>query len=87
MVLGEKQNVCRLVKSLYGLKQALKQWHGKFDHVLTSNGFSVNDVDECIYSKVENNSCIIIFLYIDDMLIFGTNLQGVIETKSSLRSI
>ena len=86
MVLGEKQNVCRLVKSLYGLKQALKQWHGKFDHVSTSNGFSVNDVDECIYSKVENNSCIIICLYIDDMLIFGTNLKGVIETKSSLRS-
>ena len=43
MVLGEEQKVCRLVKSFYGLKQAPKQWHSKFDHVLISNGFSIND--------------------------------------------
>ena len=70
----------------YGLKQAPKQWHSKFDHVLISNGFFFNDVDKCIYNKVENNSCIIICLYIGDMLIFRTNLQVVINTKSFLRS-
>ena len=53
--------------------------------MLISNGFSINDVDKCIYSKVENNSCIIICLYVDDMLIFRTNLQVVIDTKSFLR--
>ena len=51
-----------------------------------SNGFSINDADKCIYNKVENNSCIIICLYVDDMLIFRTNLQVVINTKSFLRS-
>ena len=76
----------KLVKSLYGLKQAPKQWHKKFDHVLISNEFSINDADKCIYRKIENNSCIIICLYIDDMLIFRTNLQVVISTKSFLRS-
>ena len=86
MVPGDEQKVCRLVKSLYKLKQAPKQWHNKFDHVLISNAFSINDVDQCIYSKVENNSCIIICLYVDDILIFGTNLQVVIEKKSFLRS-
>ena len=54
--------------------------------MLISNGFSINEVDKCIYRKVENNSCIIIYLYIDDMLIFGTNLQVVIETNGFLRS-
>ena len=54
--------------------------------MLIFNGFSINDVDKCIYRKVENNSCIIICLHVDDMLIFGTNLQVVIETKSFLRS-
>ena len=54
--------------------------------MLISNGFSINDADRCIYRKVENNLCIIICLYIDDMLIFGTNLQVVIETKNFLRS-
>ena len=53
---------------------------------MISNGFSINDADKCIYSKVENNSSIIICLYVDDILIFGTNLQVVIETKSFLRS-
>ena len=86
MVPRDEQKVCRLVKSLYGLKQAPKQWHNKLDHVLISNGFSINDGDKCIYSKVENNSCIIICLYVDGMLIFGTNLQVLIDTKSFLRS-
>ena len=86
MVPREEQKVCRLVKSLYGLKQAPKQWHIKFDHVLISNRYSINDVYKCIYSKVENNSCIIICLYVDDMVIFRTNLQVVIETTSFLIS-
>ena len=86
MVLGDKKKVCRLVKSLYGLKQSPKQWHNKFDHVLISNGFSINDVDKCIYNKVENNLCVIICLYVDDMIIFGPNLQIVINTKSFRRS-
>ena len=54
--------------------------------MLISNGFSINDVDKCIYNKVENNSCIIICLYVDDMIIFRTNLLVVINTKSFLRS-
>ena len=86
MVPRDKEKVYRLVKSFYGLKQAPKQWHSKFDHVLISNGFSIIDVDKCIYNKVENNSCIIICLYVDDMLIFGTNLQVVINSNSFLRS-
>ena len=86
MVPIEEQKVCRLVKSLYGLKQSPKHWYSKFDHVLIYNGFSINDANKCIYSKVENNSCIIICLYVNDMLIFGTNLQVVIETKSFLIS-
>ena len=84
MVPRDEKKVCRLAKSLYGLKQAPKQWHRKFDHVLISNRFSINNVDKCIYNKVKNNSCIIICLYVDDMLIFGTNLQVVMNTKRLL---
>ena len=86
MVPGDEKKGCKLVKSLYGLKQSPKQWHRKFVHVLISNGLFVNDANKCIYRKVENNPCIIICLYADDMLIFGTNLQVVIKTKSFLSS-
>ena len=78
--------MCRLVKSLYGLKQASKQWHNKFDHVLGTNRYSINGVDKCIHSKHENNTCVVICLYVNDMLIFGTSLEIVCETKKFLGS-
>jgi hypothetical protein len=40
--------VCKLVKSSYGLKQAPKQWHEKFDVTLISADFSVNEADRCV---------------------------------------
>ena len=49
VVKGEEKNVCKLLKSLDGLKQAPKQWHDKFDRTLMSVGFSVNKADKCVY--------------------------------------
>lgn len=46
---GNEKNVCKLVKSLYGIKQAPKQLHEKFDCHL-SHGF----IHKCIYSKFTN---------------------------------
>jgi hypothetical protein len=46
---GQENKVCRLIKSLYGLKQALKQWHEKFDNTLIVAGFAVNESDTCVY--------------------------------------
>ena len=65
--------VCRLVKSLYGLKQAPKQWHEKFDNVMISNGFKINECDKCVYVKDTNDGYVILCLYVDDMLIIGSN--------------
>jgi hypothetical protein len=49
IVKGQDDKVCKLVKSLYGLKQEPKQWHEKFGITLISTGFSVNEVDRCVY--------------------------------------
>ena len=78
---GQENKVCKLVKSLYGLKQAPKQWHEKLDQVLLSGGFSTVEVERCVYTKLMNDNCVIICLYVDDMLIFGTNMDVVLETK------
>ena len=44
-------------------------------------GFKYNGVDRCIYSKFTENFGVIICLYVDDMLIIGTNMDGVNDTK------
>ena len=86
VLLGNEKKVCKLVKSLYGLKQAPKQWHEKFDNAILSHGFKHNNADKCIYSKFTNSFGVIICLYVDDLLIFGTNMQGVNDTKKYLTS-
>ncbi|GJZ29163.1 retrovirus-related pol polyprotein from transposon TNT 1-94 [Tanacetum coccineum] len=83
---GHENKVCKLKKSLYGLKQAPKQWHDKFDKSILSNGFTYNSSDRCIYSKFTKDYGVILCLYVDDILIVGTNMEGINETKKFLSS-
>ncbi|GJR50986.1 zinc finger, CCHC-type containing protein [Tanacetum coccineum] len=84
---GNEHKVCKLIKSLYGLKQAPKQWHHKFDEVVLPNGFVLNQSDKCVYYKFdESGKGVIICLYVDDMLIFGTDQTQVDKTKEFLSS-
>ncbi|GJU27258.1 zinc finger, CCHC-type containing protein [Tanacetum coccineum] len=87
IMLGNENKVCKLIKSLYGLKKAPKQWHQKFDEVVLSNGYLLNQIDKCVYSKFdESGKGVIICLYVDDMLIFGTDQVQVVLTKEFLSS-
>ncbi|GKB41525.1 zinc finger, CCHC-type containing protein [Tanacetum coccineum] len=71
---GNENKVCKLIKSLYRLKQTPKQWHQKFDEVVLSNGYLLNQADKYVYSKFnESSKGVIICLYVNDMLIFGTD--------------
>ncbi|GJR90134.1 zinc finger, CCHC-type containing protein [Tanacetum coccineum] len=85
---SNKNKVCKLIKSLYGLKQAPKQWHQKFDEVVLSIGYLLKQANKCIYRKFdESGKGVIICLYVDDMLIFGTDQVQVDLTKEFLSSI
>ena len=81
---GNEKKVCKLTKSLYGLKHALKEWHENVDSVILEYGFQHNIANNCIYSKFTENYGAIICLYVDDMLIIGTNMDGVQDTKKYL---
>ncbi|GKC03397.1 zinc finger, CCHC-type containing protein [Tanacetum coccineum] len=68
-------------------EEAPKQWHQKFDEVVLSNGYLLNQADKCVYSKFdETGKGVIICLYVDDMLIFGTDQVQVDLTKEFLSS-
>ena len=51
------------------------------------NDFVVNLSDSCVYSKRIGSDCVLICLYVDDVLILGTNLLVVNETKKLLSSL
>ena len=76
--------VCRLKKSIYGLKQASRQWYLKFHSVVTSYGFVENKVDQCIYCKVSGRKFIFLILYVDDILLASSDLGLLHETKRML---
>ncbi|GKA91033.1 zinc finger, CCHC-type containing protein [Tanacetum coccineum] len=50
---GNKNMVCKLIKFLYGLKQALKQWRQKFDEMVLSNGYLLNQANKYVYRKFD----------------------------------
>jgi hypothetical protein len=68
--------VCKLLKSLYDLKQAPKQWPKKFDNTLTSIGFVVNEANSCVYYQYGGGEGVILCLYVNDILIFGSKPQS-----------
>ena len=79
-----KKMVCKLTKSIYGLKQASRQWYHKFHQVIISFGFEVNVVDNCVYQKFSGSKFIFLVLYVDDILL-ATNDIGILnETKKFL---
>ena len=53
---------------------------------MINNEFKVNSSDTCVYSKMYGAECILICLYVDDMLIFGTNMKLMKDTKLFLSS-
>ncbi|KAJ9547348.1 hypothetical protein OSB04_019891 [Centaurea solstitialis] len=62
------------------------KWHERFDTTVTNFGFQHNGADRCIYSKCTSDYTVVICLYVDDMLIISTDLEGISETKKYLSS-
>ena len=81
---GKEHMVCKLKKSIYGLKQTFRQWYLKFHEILITFGFKENLVDECIYLKINGSRICIIVLYVDDMLLASNNMRMIFETKQFL---
>ena len=58
-----------------------------FDSCMIENGYKSNECDKCIYSKSWNNLHVIVSLYVDDILIFGSNMHVINEKKKCLKAI
>ncbi|KAL5559247.1 hypothetical protein UlMin_035458 [Ulmus minor] len=79
-----KNMVCNLTKSIYGLKQASRQWYFKFHQIIVSYGFEANLMDECVYHKFSGSKYIFLVLYVDDILLATNDISILHDTKRFL---
>lgn len=70
-------NYCRLLKSLYGLKQSPRQWNRKFNDFLYKYNFIPSSADRCIYRGKVNDEEVLLALYVDDGLLAAKSKQTV----------
>lgn len=69
--------VCRLKKSLYGLKQSPRCWNNKFHSFMEKNCFVRSTADPCIYVRQSKDEKLLIAIYVDDGLIAGSSQTEV----------
>ncbi|KAL0433502.1 UNVERIFIED_CONTAM: Retrovirus-related Pol polyprotein from transposon TNT 1-94 [Sesamum latifolium] len=81
---GEEQKVCRLQRSIYGLKQASRSWNTRFDEVIRGYDFIKKDCDPCIYKKISGSSVAYLVLYVDDILLIGNGVKMLRDIKAWL---
>ena len=77
---GDERTVCRLRRSLYGLKQSARVWNRKVDSTFKSIGFQQSKSDPCLYMRRQNGTFAYILIYVDDMVI-------VTQTEEEFNSI
>lgn len=89
---GENR-VCKLQKSLYGLKQASWKWHSKFSEVLLDFGFTQTIVDHSLFCLHHNSGSIFLLLYVDDIIIIGLDphlinlVKGLLHKKFKIKDL
>jgi hypothetical protein len=66
--------ICKLQKSIYGLKQASRCWNLHFDEVVKWFGFIKNVEEPCVYKKVSGSTVVFLVLYVDDILLIGNDI-------------
>jgi Reverse transcriptase (RNA-dependent DNA polymerase) len=77
--------VCKLNKSLYGLKQCSHAWYGKLRFYLISYNFKVNNADHSLFSKRTCDFTIIVLVYVDDIIITDNSMVEIKRVKSQLK--
>nr|GEX29377.1 putative polyprotein [Tanacetum cinerariifolium] len=77
--------VCKLQRSIYGLKQASRQWNKRFNEEIKKFRFIQNRDEPCVYRKASGSDVVFLILYVDDILIMGNNIPRLKEVKDYLR--
>src|SRR3954468_1098724 len=82
----DDNKVCKLQRSIYGLKQASRSWNQHSDKVIKSFGFIQTYGEACIYKKVSEISVAFLILYVDDILLIGNDVDLLNSVKDYLNN-
>ena len=85
IALGQEHMVCKLHRSIYGLKQASKSWNIRFDQVIKLYGFEKNPDEPCVYKKIQGIVVDFLVLYVDDILLIGNSVKVLSNVKGYLK--
>ncbi|KAG8489272.1 hypothetical protein CXB51_017288 [Gossypium anomalum] len=78
--------ICKLQRSIYGLKKASRSWNLRFNNAIKEFGFIKNEDEPCVYKKVSGKTIISLVLYVDDILIMGNDIPTLQSIKTWLGS-
>ena len=82
---GESGLVCRLRRSLYGLKQSPRAWFSRFSSVVQEFGMLRSTADHSVfYHHNSLGQCIYLVVYVDDIVITGSDQDGIQKLKQHL---
>jgi hypothetical protein len=84
-VQNESSLVFLLKKSLYGIKKSSRAWYAKMDNFLITIGFSRFQSDPNVYTKKLGSHLIILVLYVDDLILTGSDSKLLKHVKTSLK--
>ncbi|KAK8694592.1 hypothetical protein V6N13_072140 [Hibiscus sabdariffa] len=76
--------VCKLQRSIYGLKQASRSWNLHFNEAIQEFGFIRNEDEPCVYKKFSGSIVSFLILYVDDILIIGNDVPTLQSIKTWL---
>jgi hypothetical protein len=79
-------HVCRLKKSLYGLKQSPRQWNKEINDCFVQYGLEWCKIEPCIYYKRDGASIMFVAIYVDDLILAGNTPEDMEDLKNSLNS-
>ncbi|KAL0560279.1 hypothetical protein IC582_000679 [Cucumis melo] len=81
---GQEQKICKLNRSIYGLKQASRSWNIRFDTAIKSYGFDQIVDEHCVYKRIINKSVAFLVLYVDDILLIKNDIGLLTDIKQWL---
>ncbi|GAB2277345.1 hypothetical protein Dimus_039229 [Dionaea muscipula] len=82
---GNSNLVCKLHKSIYGLKQSPRAWHAKLSAVLEDLGFTRSFADSSLYVRLGQLDKLVTLIYVDDLIIVGNNTVTIAQFKKKLQ--